>query len=70
MRLLYLTFLSAATWPVVAWQFMLAVGVAHLHWWPAMPDIGYTTSLVVTFLLFSMITGGTVTTVVRSQDSR
>lgn len=45
-----------------AWEFMLAIGVAHLHWWQQIPPIGFTTSLVITFLLFSMLTGGTATT--------
>jgi hypothetical protein len=55
---------SLMLWPLMAWEFMLAVGVAHLHWWPVVPVIGYQTSLVITFLLFSMISGGTVTTAV------
>lgn len=49
---------SLIAWPVLAWDFMLAVGVAHLHWWPQVPVIGFTTSLVITFLMFTMMTGG------------
>lgn len=58
------------TWPVLAWEFMLAVGVAHRDWWPALPLVGYPTALVITFLLFSMLSGGTVTTVAYAKNSK
>lgn len=57
-------------WPLIAWEFMLAVGIAHLHWWPAIPVIGYPTALLITFLLFSMFTGGTLTTIMHADSKR
>lgn len=36
-----------ATIPLVAWLFMLAVGVIHHEWLPMMPTIGYKSSLIV-----------------------
>lgn len=33
------------------WLFMLAVGVAHAEWLPALPTIGYGTSVLIVALL-------------------
>lgn len=62
--------MSLLGWLVTAWEFMLAVGVAHAHWWPALPLLGYRTALVIAFLLFSMLTGGTFTTVAYARARR
>jgi len=50
---------NAVSWPLTALWVMLGIGVAHIHWWHQVPTMGYTTSLVVTFLFWPMITGGT-----------
>jgi len=49
--------------PVLAWEFMVAVGIAHSRWWPAIPTIGFWTACLIVFLLFSLFSGGTLTTV-------
>jgi hypothetical protein len=36
----------AISWVLGAWAFMIAVGVAHAEWWPAVPPIGYQASLL------------------------
>ncbi len=41
------------------WLFMLAIGVAHAHWWPAIPTIGFWWSLLFVWLLPSF--GGSPT---------
>lgn len=38
------------------WMFMLALGIAHNHWWPAIPTIGYWWSVL---LLVAVPFGGT-----------
>ena len=50
---------NAIAYPLTAWEVMLGIGIAHIHWWHQLPTIGFTTSLIVTFLFWSMITGGT-----------
>jgi hypothetical protein len=32
---------GAILWPLNGWMFMLAVGITHHEWWPALPTIGY-----------------------------
>lgn len=34
-----------------AYMFMLAIGIVHAEWWPAVPTIGYWWSLLVVFLV-------------------
>lgn len=36
---------SLVTVVLKGWLFMLAVGVAHAHWWPSIPTIGFWWSL-------------------------
>lgn len=36
---------------VSAWSLMLAVGVAHLEWWPLMPTMSYGTATAISFAL-------------------
>ncbi len=38
---------AAATW-FAAWMLMIAVGIVHGDWIPALPTIGYGTSLILT----------------------
>lgn len=33
------------------WMLMLAVGVVHAHWWPAVPTIGYWWAVLIVWLL-------------------
>lgn len=68
--LLTLLFAGLLMWPVVAWQLMLTVGIVHLNWWHAVPLMGYRTSLAISFLMFSMLTGGTLTTSVYAKANR
>jgi hypothetical protein len=48
-----LAFALACTlaWLISGWFFMLAVGVVHRDWWPAVPLIGYRGALPVAFML-------------------
>ncbi len=39
-----------------AWLLMLTIGLAHRHWWDAMPPAGYVFCMVVTAIL--MLLGG------------
>lgn len=41
--------------PLIAWVFMLGVGVVHHEWLPAMPTIGYKSSLIVCGIAFPLI---------------
>lgn len=34
-----------SVWFVGAWGIMLQVGIAHLHWWPLVPLMGFGTAL-------------------------
>lgn len=44
-----------ATIPLVAWLFMLAVGVIHHEWLPMMPTIGYKSSLIVSGIAMPLL---------------
>lgn len=44
-------FMNLLKVPIGAWTLMLAVGIAHNDWWPALPPIGYWTALAVYVLL-------------------
>lgn len=49
---------------VGGWMLMLAVGVAHAHWWPGIPTIGYAWAALIVWLL-----QGSFTTVDMSKKS-
>lgn len=42
---------SAVTSFIGGWEFMLAVGIMHRQWWPALPTIGYWWAVLVVVLL-------------------
>lgn len=42
---------NIAYWFLQPWFFMLAVGVIHAEWWPAVPTIGYWWAWVILWLL-------------------
>lgn len=44
--------------PIDGWLFMLAVGIVHDHWWPAVPTIGFWWALMLA-VLFNAIFAGT-----------
>lgn len=47
-----LAFLTPFAWvPFGGWTLMLAVGVVHHEWWPAVPTIGYWWAVVLCLLL-------------------
>ena len=51
--------LGALTWKAFAdlttgWMFMLAVDVAHTHWWSAVPTIGYWWAVLIVLLTRGM----------------
>lgn len=53
-------FVSAAVLSLLyGWEFMLAVGVIHLHWLPVMPTIGYWWAVLVVWLLRAIFTPNT-----------
>jgi len=45
------------TWLTGSWYFMLGIGIAHLHWLPHLPTVGYRTSLLLVFLFCCLIDG-------------
>jgi hypothetical protein len=44
-------FTSALNAFVDGWLLMLAVGILHIHWWPALPTIGYWWAVITVALL-------------------
>lgn len=54
----YFTF-GTVVWLIMSWEMMLGIGIMHLHWWHAMPTIGFNTALIIGFLFQNMLTGGT-----------
>lgn len=37
MKVINLLLTTLAAWPLIAWEFMLAVGIAHRDWYPLCP---------------------------------
>jgi succinate dehydrogenase hydrophobic anchor subunit len=51
--------------PLNGWMLMFAIGVAHHHWWPAVPTIGYWWAVLLACLLRSALTSTSTDTPAR-----